>query len=137
MSSTFSQPQSITLDLEGVWLHLPEDPAGTAHNYRYGKAMRAASVEVVGAESIYAGRVFPVVDFGPYEREQVQARAHVPQGPNQATDLAALRSLMRARRPVLFRDGRGRMFLGTLSDHSEQDEAFGTTVQFTVSRVDG
>lgn len=137
MSSTFSQPQSVTLNLEGVWLHLPGDPAGTAHNYRYGKALRSAGVDVTGVENVYAGRVFPVVDFGPFEREQVQARAQVPQGANQATDLAALRSLVRSRSPVLFRDGRGRMFLGVLSGHSEQDEPFGTTVSFTVSRVDG
>lgn len=137
MTSTFSQPQSIQMDLEGVWLHLPDDPAGTAYNLRYGKALRTAGMDVAGVENVYAGRVFPVVDFGPFEREQVQARAHVPQGPTQAADLAALRSLVRARRPVVFRDGRGRMFLGTLSGHSEQDEVFGTTVQFTVSRVDG
>lgn len=124
-----------SVDLEGVWLHIPEDPGGTARNFRYGKAIRSANVDVTGSEILYAGRVFPVVDYGPQEHERVQARAQVPFGPDHAGDLAALRTLVRARRPVWFRDGRGRSFIGTLSDHEETDESFGTSVRFTMSRV--
>lgn len=135
MSSTFGTPVTVSVDLEGVWLHFPEDPAATARNFRYGKAMRASSVEVSSTEVLYAGRVYPVVDYGPFEQERVQVRAHVAYGENHSSDLSGLRALVRARRPVWFRDGRGRSMIGTLSGHEETDESFGTSIRFTVSRV--
>lgn len=138
MSYTDSAPVSATLALEGVWLHYPDDPEGTALNLRYGKASRSSAVGVSDQESVYAGREFPVVDFGPFTSYAVSVRADVPFGPEWDATLAALDGFARGRKPVVLRDNRGRVVSpGHLTGYQEQDAETGTAVSFSVSQVDG
>lgn len=130
MSSTYSDPATVTATFDGVWLHDPDDPAGTLHNFRYGRSSRAGSLEVAAQDNQYAGRVYPVTDFGPHEREQVQVEATSV----DPADLDALRRFIRARKPAYYRDNRGRAFLGRLTAGSDRDENHGSTLSFTVSR---
>lgn len=130
MTSTYSDPATITATLEGVWLHDPDDPEGTAYNFRYGRSRRAGSVEVEAQETQYAGRVYPVTDFGPYEREAVAVEATSV----DPADLVALRRFVRSRKLAFYRDNRGRSMLAEVSAGADRDEDHGSTLTFTASR---
>lgn len=138
MSYTDSDPVTVTLALEGVWVHDPDDPAGTIRSFRYGKAARSGTLDVAEQESVYAGREFPVVDFGEFTSERYDVRVDVPFGPTWAADVAALKAFILARKPVTFRDNRGRTVSPSrLTGYREQDVETGTQVSFTVARMDG
>lgn len=132
MTSTYSDPVASSVAFSGVWLHDPDDPAGTAYNFLYARSRRSGSLEVEAEENVYAGRTFPVVDFGPFESERVQVESHAV----SAGDVAALRGFVRLRRPLYFRDNRGRAFLCRISAMTDRDEDFGSTLSFTASRVE-
>ena len=134
MSYTESVPVTITPRLEGVWLHAPEDPEGTALHLRYGGTGRTEEIDVPAGESWYAGRTFPVVDFGEHESERVPVRMTVP-AQDGTSGLAALRALVRRRSTLSYRDGRGRSVIGYLSGLRVQDEEWGASVSFTVNRL--
>lgn len=136
MSFTDSAPVAGSVTLEGVWIHDPADPEGTARNFRFGKAARDASLEVAAQESVYAGREYPVVDFGPFTSYQVGVRVDVPFGGSWASDIAALQSFATARRVLSYRDNRGRVFPAQLSSYREQDTDTGSQVTMTASRRD-
>lgn len=131
-----SAPASGSLWLEGVWLHDSADPQGTAVHFRYGKAARSGSLDVAQQATYYAGRTFPVVDFGAQENEQLTVRVEIPFGPTYLDDLGALRSLARSRTARVFRDNRGRVLTGTLSELRDQDTDTGSSATFQVTRVE-
>lgn len=132
------EPVAGSVTLEGVWLHDPDDPEGTARNYRFGKAARSGTLEVSQQDTQYAGREYPVTDFGPFTTERVDVRVDVPFGPAWAGDLAGLRAFVTARKAVMFRDNRGRALSpAVLSGLREQDVETGTQVTFQASRSDG
>lgn len=132
MSSTFSATAEVTTTLDGVWLHDPDDPTGTALNLLYGRSRRSGGVSVESADLQYAGRVFPVTDFGPYETEGVSVEVDVPA--SDAATLPALYALIRSRKPLYYRDNRGRAFLSVVPSASDRDEDHGSTVSFSASR---
>jgi hypothetical protein len=138
VSYTDSAPVSATLTLQGVWVHDPDDPGGTAYNLPYGKAARSGSLEVAEQENTYAGREFPVVDFGEFTAERYDVRVDVPFGPTHGADVAALKGFIRARKLIVFRDNRGRVVApAKLSGFREQDMETGTQLSVQVSRMDG
>lgn len=137
MSGTFSDPVVASGALDGVWLHDPDDPEGTAFNFRFGRGRRTGAVEVEAVDLQYAGRTFPVTDFGPYESERVAVEAVIPNGPDYAATRARLQEFVRARKPLFYRDNRGRAMLVRLSAAQDRDEDYGTSASFTVSRVEG
>jgi len=131
-----SAPVVGQLDLIGVWLHDPEDPVGTIQNYPYGSASRERSVDAMGAGTYYAGRTSPVVDYPEHEEEAVAFSVQIPHGATWRADVERARALASAKRTMLFRDNRGRLIPGVLSGYRETDQAWGTAVSFTVTRVD-
>lgn len=136
MSYMDSAPVVGSVTLEGVWLHDPADPEGTVRHFRFGKSARDVSLEVAAQESVYAGREYPVVDFGPFTSYQVGVRIDVPFGSLWAADIAALQSFATARRILSYRDNRGRVFPARLSNYREQDTDTGSQVTMNASRVD-
>lgn len=136
MPYTDSEPASVVLDAQGAWLHDPADPAGTVLNLRHGRSMRGSTLDVEQAATRYAGRVYPVADYGEGENESVPARAQVPFGPDHAATLARLRVLFRLRRPLMYRDSRGRAMIGSVINLQIQDTSAGADVSFTVDRRD-
>ncbi|HET9234937.1 MAG TPA: hypothetical protein VFP10_12420 [Candidatus Eisenbacteria bacterium] len=135
MPTSDSDPSTATLVLEGVWLHDPEDAASTAVNYIYGAASREHTVEAAGVGTLYAGRTFPVVDYGEHEEETLTVVVHIPHGSTYADDLATLDALARAKRTLWLRDNRGRSFAGTITAYKVQDQKWGAAVAFTFGRV--
>lgn len=135
MPTTDSDPEEGTLGLVGVWLHDPLDPESTAVNYIYGSMGREQTVDAGGAGTLYAGRTYPVMEYGEHEQETVNVGIVVPHGPTHAADLETLDGLARAKRTLWYRDNRGRSFAATIAGYRVQDQRYGTVVGLVVERV--
>lgn len=137
--TTDSAPVEATLILQGVWIHDPADPANaddSAHHYPYGISGRGLDVDVVAEGKTYAGRAYPVFDFGENQAQTFTFNAQVPYGDTWLDDLTALRAFVDARATIHIRDARGRHVFGVLPSVSESDETWGTAVSGTVTTVD-
>lgn len=136
MAFTDSAVQEAGIDFQGVWIHDPTDPQGTVRQFLYGKATRSAAISLEVAGHNYAGRVFPVYDYGDYEDNKLTVALDVPFGDTWAADIAALQVFAETRQTLVLRDNRGRAFHGVMEGYQEKDEESGTTVSFTFTRVD-
>jgi len=125
-----------TLTLEGVWLHRPTDPAGTAKNYRFGSNQRGASHQSFSALTRFAGREFPVADFAKYHDQVYSVTVDVPHGETWAQDITDLYELESSHDTLAFRDNRGRSAFCTLTGLTESDQGWGTQISFEVTKVD-
>jgi hypothetical protein len=125
-----------TLTLQGVWLHDPLDPEGTAAQYLYGRSGRDEVIDVAASEVQFAGRTYPVVEFGEQQADTWTVRIIVPHGPAWASDMEALRAFVQTRRTLHFRDNRGRAAYCVLTGYRGSDRDEGTDVSLTVRRVD-
>lgn len=125
------------LSLEGVWLHDPLDPTGTARQLRYGRALRSLGIDVESSATHYAGRELPVADFGEAEAQSLRVLAPIPHGADGGAAVAGFRTASRWRRSVVVRDNRGRSLAGRLSGYLETDRDYGTDVSFVVDATDG
>lgn len=135
MTSTLSAPVTGAVALAGVWLHDPDDAQATAVNYLYGTG-KSDALDTLGQGTLYAGREYPVVDFGEGVNATVSVTIHVPTGPTWASELAALSEIAAWKRTVMYRDSRGRKVPGVVGDYGRSDQRWGTEVTFTVSQVD-
>jgi hypothetical protein len=124
-----------SIALVGVWIHDPLDPAGTAWNFPYGRSGRSSAIAVPSAARMYAGRTWPVVDFGTARNDTFSVRAEVPHGTTWAADVAALQAFAAMTRTLWIRDNRGRSLACTLSGYGETDANWGTEVGFEAARV--
>ncbi|WP_328339556.1 hypothetical protein [Micromonospora sp. NBC_00421] len=136
MAFSDSDIVSAALDLVGVWIHDPADPAGTARQFPYGKASRGTALDVESGALQFAGRVYPVVDFGEGKGQVYTVRVDVAHGPDWSTQLATLEAFALASRTLMLRDNRGRCAYGTMSGYREDDQDWGTQVAFTFTRGD-
>jgi hypothetical protein len=136
MPTSDSDPGTGTLALTGVWLHDPDDAEGTATGFPYGAAAREHSYDTAGQGTLYAGRTYPVTDYGEHEEETLTVSIAVPHGSGYAADLATLASFARAKRTVWARDNRGRSLPATINSFKIQDQKWGATVAITLTRVD-
>ena len=124
------------LQLEGVWIHDPEDPEGTIHQFRFGRNNKSSSIDIGGKEQVFAGRRFPVYDFGEHQKDSVTVSVDVLHGPTYDIDRQIMRDFAEAKKTLFFRDNRGRALPGVMLGFSEKDEDFGTSFSFTIERVD-
>lgn len=136
MAHTDTAVQTAGIAFQGVWIHDPADPIDTVRQFVYGRSARSASIAVETQGHNYAGRTFPVYDYGDYEDNQFPVALTVPFGTTWTADMAALQAFAEYRRTLVIRDNRGRVFYGVLTAYMEKDEDFGTTVSFTFIRVD-
>lgn len=136
MPYTDSDPQTSSVALEGVWLNDPEDAEASASNFIYGKAARSFSHAHQSDAIHYAGRMYPVVDYGEQVDDTYDVALQVPHGTDWVTKLEELTSFTALHRTILFRDNRGRVVYGVLSGYAETDTEWGTQVGFQMHRVD-
>lgn len=125
---------SATLHLEGVWLHNPTDPSGTARHYRYKAGSRK---ETFGAEVEllhFAGREFPVADWGEFGEQTLALDIFIPYEQEESNQ-GYLRDVVSDRQTIAYRDNRGRVIFAVLRDLSLEDVAGGTEASFSVTRV--
>lgn len=125
-----------SVSLHGVWLHDPDDAESTARRLLYGRAQRSYAEEVQQVTQHFAGRTQPVTTFGEYRTDTFQVTVDVPEGTYAVDQLQAVRDFHRGREAVVVRDNRGRVMVATLAGYSEDDQAWGTQVAFTATRVD-
>lgn len=126
---------SDSLTLEGVWIHDPLDAEGTVKQYRFGKASRSASVNVMGVQQIFAGRQFPVYEYGEHQDDAFAVTMNLPHGTSWYQDTLDTRGFAESKRTLYFRDNRGRSAFGVMRDYSEGDQTWGTSIGFNFSRV--
>lgn len=136
MPYTDSAPVEGGLTLAGVWLHDPEDPEGTARQFLYGRSRRTAAVSPQHTLAHYAGRRYPVADFGDLQTDSFAVTVEVPDGSTAAADLAALDEFATSRRTLVYRDNRGRLAFGTMSGYGVADQDWGSLVSWSWLRVD-
>lgn len=123
------------LQLQGVWIHDPTDDEFTVRQFLFGKDSRSTAINTRGATQIYAGRRFPVVEFGEHQEDDFSISIDVPHGPTYRTELSDLATFMEAKTTLVLRDNRGRVAYGTMSGYNQGDQAWGATVGFKFSRV--
>lgn len=123
------------LELQGVWLHDPADDQVTVRQFLYGKDTRSTSIDTIGTSQRFAGRTFPVVDFGEHEDEELSINVDIPHGPTHRTEESDLRGFMEMKKTLFLRDNRGRAAYGTMSGYNQADQAWGVTVGFKFARV--
>ena len=130
-----SEPATTSISFMGVWIHDPTDAEGTVRTYVYGADSRDTAVDVEASGTQYAGRAFPVVDFGEGETQTETIRIVIPHGPSYQEDLEALKAWARLRRTLHLRDNRGRNLRGTMSALRLTDAGHGSDAQFSFGRV--
>lgn len=137
MAQTDSNIAAATLLLQGVWLHDPTDPTGTAAQYLHTpQGSRNAQIDLGGTELQFVGRELPVFEFGELRHEPAQVTVQVPHGTGWASQVAALRATARSGRVWCYRDNRGRKVFGVLTGYRETDQQYGTAVDFAVNAAD-
>ncbi len=137
MASTTSDPQTVVApELQGLWMHDPQDAEGTIIQFLYGGAVNAESVGVSSTALQFAGRQYPVYDFGDPQNNSFDVSIQVPFSDTWYDEIAALKALPLNRTTMCFRDSRSRVVFGVVLEVKFGDEMFGTKVSFTVVRND-
>ena len=70
MAHTDTAVQTAGIAFQGVWVHDPADPIDTVRQFVYGKSARSASIALETQGHNYAGRTFPVYDYGDADRRR-------------------------------------------------------------------
>lgn len=135
MPSTDSSTIESSTSFQGLYIHDPLDPEGTIKQFLYARAARSVGIEVEQQGMVFAGRQFPVFDYGEHEENNFKVRVDIPDDSNAATAIYDLQNFARLRRILCFRDNRGRAFFGTMKGYDEADQDWGTQVSFTVERA--
>jgi hypothetical protein len=137
MAQTFSDPQTaVAPELQGVWMHDPVDPEGTIVQYLYGGAANNEAVGVSSTALQFAGRKYPVYDFGDPESNSFDLSITVPFSDTWYDEVAVLKALPLSRTTMCFRDSRARVFFGVVLEVKFADQMHGTQATFTVLRND-
>lgn len=136
MASTSSTISTVVAPtLQGVWVHLPSDPAGTVRQFLYGGFSARSETAQVAAEGLqFSGRTFPIFDYGDAQSESVDASIQIPFGDTWADDLQYFRTLYAGRQTVCYRDSRQRLVFGAVSGYKVADAGEGSIVSLTVER---
>lgn len=119
--------------VKGVLLHDPADPTGTIRSFRFNNDGAVDTVEVESASLAYAGRVYPVVEFGIGATRTVEVPTIMSKGPG---DAAALRVLVERRAVLCYRDSKGRKVYGVLTRSVHTDTAYGVETSASFAAVD-
>lgn len=123
------------LILEGVWLHDPDRPQSTVKQYRFGRDVRSSSRDIGGTSLVFAGRRFPVVEYGEHQDDIISIRVDVAHGETYQAELESLQEFAELKKTLVFRDNRSRVMFGTMSGFADNDQATGSEVNFDMNRV--
>jgi hypothetical protein len=132
--STSAAPIGGTLKLRGTWIQDPLSPSTTAHRFAWDGNGRTVDREFDVAEQSYVGRTNPVVEFGTNERTTISISLQLD---NDTNDVTAMTSLVSIRRPLLYRDGRGRKEFVSIAGLPYEDHVYGEDMSFEAVVVDG
>jgi hypothetical protein len=136
---TNSDPVEVTAPkLQGVWIHDPQDPQGTIRQYAYVNSSSVEARSLTGAALSFAGRAFPVFEFGDLQQRTQQLSLVIPGGAQWEAQRASLEALLTSKRSWVYRDNRGRLIFGAVMAITETDDPRGTIVdlQLTATEFD-
>jgi hypothetical protein len=122
--------------LQGVWLFDPTSPSTTSVQYLYGNVGRAEGLGVENAGLQFVGRAYPVYDFGMAEVLSLSLSFTIPFSSTHDAEVLTLRTLVRNRRTLAYRDGRNRLVYGILTGITVTDSKHGTVVATTLTAID-
>lgn len=122
--------------LEGVWLHRPSNAVSTTKHFMYGNIGRSEDLSVGFTPMSFIGRTKPVFEFTTEEDQSVSLNIDIPNGSTLSSDVEYIRSLVRAREIVCYRDNRQRLLYGFLTGVSITDVAFGYKVSGTLATAE-
>lgn len=129
-------------ELQGVWIHDPDDPAGTIEWFAYGGIGRGDDLAVDQTLFTPVGRTYPLAEFGDSQTRQVDVTVTIPRGTDEFTGLEwraqynALLALVQLRKTLCYRDNRGRRLFGTVASVKGSDIDTGNTLTISVNQVD-
>lgn len=135
MANTDSEIQTATLESKGVWVNIFDDPF-TLKQYLYTGGDTSQKRSVSSELLHFAGREFPVAEFGDAGNESVTVNMFAPTGPNYVTDIEFINNLVQVRETIVVRDARGRKIIGIASSAEMSDSQSGTNISLTVERTD-
>lgn len=136
MASTPSEIETITgPGLEGVWIHDPADAEGSIRQFFYAPKGRRESRDVASDLLVFAGRQFPVAEFGESQSQTVDVKLMLPFGDDWASQWQTIQDFYELHTTYCYRDSRGRSMFGVLRSITFNDAAEGTGVIFTFERV--
>lgn len=126
---------AVPVRLVGLWIHDPIDPNQTSTQFMYGKDARGYSIDIGGSTMLFAGREFPVTEFGEHRNDTYSVKVMIPHGPEYHSDREMLRDMVLTRRTMCFRDNRGVVVYGTVGSLDEDHASAGSDFSFEVTRV--
>jgi len=130
-----SAPAPGRVDFLGVWLHDPAAPEDTITQYLYGRAQRSDSSAVEQAHHQFVGRALPVAAWGDTRIDTWSITVDIPEGPGRLPATDSLRSWNEARRTLVCRDNRGRVWISTMDGFDVGDTEWGDQPSWTMTRV--
>lgn len=122
------------LNLKGTWIHDPDDPAGTIHQFIYNDNAGDETWASDHALSKFAGRVHPFSEFGTAEEHRLSIPLALEE--DLRGDFTALKLLTDLKKVVLVRDGKGRKLYATLPNWTMTPSMWGGRMTLEVTAVD-
>lgn len=123
-------------NLQGVYVHDPNDPVDTLHNFPYNGSLTVENIAVASNQLVFAGRTYPVAEFSENGTQSVDLSLTIPWSDAWQAECDTARAYATFRGTLTFRDGRGRLIYGIVQSVRLADRREGTVVTFSVQRVD-
>lgn len=121
--------------LVGVWVFDPIDAGNTERNYIHADG-RTESIVPKSAVLEVTGRVDPLVEFGEVTIAGLEVTIFVPFGTDHDAGVQWWRDAVENRRPICYRDNRGRLMYGALpAGIAPVDGRAGTALGVKLQRV--
>lgn len=137
MASSDSEVETILGPaLQGVYIHDPEDPEGTIHQFFYAPSGKVEQRSTSSEMLVFAGRTRPVAEFGENQTDTLDVAFVIPFDGNWAAEVLVAQTAYETNRTYVYRDNRGRFWYGVLREVKFTDTDAGTQVSFTFERVD-
>lgn len=137
MTTTDSDPITVVAPtFLGVYVHDPVDPAGTLTSFLYSASLSVDNVASNANLLVFAGREFPVAEFGENATQSVDLSITIPFDDSWRSLVDSAQGYALFRGTLTFRDGRGRIIYGVIQAVRVTDRAEGSVVTFTIQRVD-
>jgi hypothetical protein len=123
-----------SITLRGMWLQDPTNVVNTIHKFMF-DANRTVDWRPELATNDYEGRVLPVAEFG--TSEDVAITLTLPLDMEEFTDVTAMTALVKLKRPLLYRDGKGAKYYVIIPDLKLQEPLWnGRVMAFSAFAVD-
>lgn len=126
----------VSVSFDGSFIHRPDSPDATIFWLPYGGVGRKESRSRESTAMKFAGRTYPVMDFGSGQEYALSLSTTLEYGADWEFRLARLREMSTSALPWLYRDKRGRKMYVSPSDFEVTDIPYGYEVAMGIRHVD-